>query len=311
MAAYCARLLADAGADVVKVESAEGDPSRRRGPFPDDMPHPERSGLFLLLNVNKRGVSLDAGRPEGRSALARLLGWAQVLVTDFPPEEARALGLTWRRLHRAHPHLLFTSITPFGESGPYRDYSANEHVLYNMGGLAYATPGAPDQVDNPQQEPPLRPSTPLPEFIAGAAGATATLLALLPTSRDAKGRHFEVSAHEAVASLLYYNVVAYSYGCRITGRRPAVARAQRSDAVQRRLCPDRAPLGPYVAGFCLGHRQPRLGSVGDIPGQPPARRQLGRPEAPALGLDHALHGRGDHAYDPKRGPPVFSHFHPC
>ena len=220
MAAYCARLLADAGADVVKVEPSDGDPARRRGPFPNDVPHPERSGLFLLLNVNKRGVCLDVDQREGRAAFARLLGWAQVLVTDFPPREARALGLSWRRLHRAYPHLLLTSITPFGESGPYRDYHANDHVLYNMGGLAYATPGMPDHVEDPRREPPLRASTPMAEFIAGATGATATLLALMLTSRDGNGRHVEVSAYEAVASMLYHDVAAYSYLRLIIGRRP-------------------------------------------------------------------------------------------
>ena len=258
MAAYCARLLADAGADVVKVEPPEGDPARRRGPFPDDVPHPERSGLFLLLNVNKRGMCLDLGRKEGRSAFARLLDWAQVLVTDFPPREARNLGLTWRRLHRSHTHLLVTSITPFGESGPYRDYHANEHVLYNMGGLAYATPGMPDSVENPQREPPLRPSTPIPEFIAGAAGGTATLLALLLSMADGQGRHVEVSAQEAVASMLFWDLVPYSYVRLVTGRRP----------VQSAMMPN--AVMPCKDGYVImaGPYDHMWGSFGSLMGNP-------------------------------------------
>jgi crotonobetainyl-CoA:carnitine CoA-transferase CaiB-like acyl-CoA transferase len=220
MAAYCSRLLADAGAEVVKVEPPEGDPARKRGPFPRDEADPERSGLFMLLNVNKRGVCLDLEQRNGRRDLAKLLDWAQVLVMDFQPQEAERLGLIWRRLHRRHPHLLVTSITPFGESGPYRDYHTNEHVVYNMGGLGYATPGMPDHVDDIGKEPPLRPSTPIAEFIAGATGTTATLFALLVTMRDGWGRHVEVSAHEAVASMVFRDVVHYSYIRLITGRRP-------------------------------------------------------------------------------------------
>ncbi len=225
MAAYCGRLLADAGADVVKVESSEGDPARLRGPFLGDLPDPERSGLFLFLNVNKRGVCLDQARRGWRRTLSDLLGWADVLVTDFPPLEARALGLTWRRLHRAHSKLTLTSITPFGESGPYRDYLANDHVLCNMGGIAYATPGLPDRVDNPRREPPLRPGTPLAELIAGLSGATATLMSLTSTIEDGKGRHVKVSGHQAAASSVYYDVATFSYGRVVTGRRPvSVAR---------------------------------------------------------------------------------------
>ena len=220
MASYCARLLADGGADVIKIEPPEGDAARRRGPFPNDVPSQHRSGLFHGLNVNKRSVVLDAKTPRGRAALTQLLDTAHVLVSDLPQREAGSVGLTRRRLARSHPHLLVTSITPFGESGPYRDFQANEHVVYNMSGLAFATPGLPDHVDDPNKEPPLRPSTPISELIAGAVGATATLFAVISWTRDGLGRHVEVSAQEAVASMLYRDVVAYSYIRLITGRRP-------------------------------------------------------------------------------------------
>ena len=220
MSAHCGRLLADAGADVIKVEPPTGDPARMRGPFPDDNPDPERSGLFLLTNVNKRGICLDLDGLDQRATFARLLEWADVLVTDLSPLKARSLGLTWRRLHRLHPRLIYASITPFGERGPYRDYLANDHVIYNMGGLAYATPGLPDHVDDPLKEPPLRPSTPIAELIAGTVGAISTLLALRLTQRDGKGRHVEVSAQEAVASVLTRDVASYTYRRLITGRRP-------------------------------------------------------------------------------------------
>ena len=220
MAAYCGRLMADAGADLIKVEPPGGDPARRRGPFPGDQPDPERSGLFLMLNINKRGASLDLKREAESGVFSGLLEWAQVLITDLSFEEERSLGLTWRRLHRRHPHLVVTSITPFGRSQANRSLNANDHIVYNMGGLAYATPGLPDPVDDPRKEPPLRPSTPIAELVAGATAVTATLLALMLTRGDGRGRQVEVSAQESVASLLYRDVAAYSYVRLITGRRP-------------------------------------------------------------------------------------------
>ena len=117
IASYCARLLADAGADVIKVEPPEGDPARSRGPFPGDVHDPERSGLFLSINVNKLDVCLDLADDGDRERFSTLLDGAEVLIVDHPPLEAKGLGLTWRRLHDAHPRLIFTSITPFGESG--------------------------------------------------------------------------------------------------------------------------------------------------------------------------------------------------
>jgi len=82
---YCAKLLADYGADVIKVEPLEGDPSRRTGPFPDDLPHPDTSGLFLYLNANKRGITLDYSTRSGRMLLDKLIGWADMVIENNLP----------------------------------------------------------------------------------------------------------------------------------------------------------------------------------------------------------------------------------
>ena len=113
-AAYCARLFADFGADVVKIEAPDGDLVRRWGPFPGDVPDPEKSGLFAYLNTNKRGVVLDMTRPEGRLALERLVAGADLLIENFHPARARALGLEWEDLERINPGLVMVSLTPFG-----------------------------------------------------------------------------------------------------------------------------------------------------------------------------------------------------
>src|SRR5690349_16799297 len=98
-ASYAGKLMADLGANVIKVEPPQGDPARAYGPFPTNEPHPEKSGTFLYLNTNKQGVTLDLTTDSGREMLDRLLAKADVLVHDFTPSQAERLGLTWQRVH--------------------------------------------------------------------------------------------------------------------------------------------------------------------------------------------------------------------
>jgi crotonobetainyl-CoA:carnitine CoA-transferase CaiB-like acyl-CoA transferase len=123
---YCGKLLAAYGADVVKVEPpGSGDYSRRLGPFPDDKPTPEKSGLFLHLNTNKRGVSLDISTQTGRLILRQLLENADILVESFAPGQMGQWGLGYDDLKSEFERLIYVSITPFGQTGPYRDYKGN------------------------------------------------------------------------------------------------------------------------------------------------------------------------------------------
>jgi len=135
-APFCARLLADYGADVIKVETpGEGDQARRQGPFVGDDPHPDKSIPFLYLNTNKRGVTLDPRTAMGRHILGRLMESADVLVENLPPAQSQALGLTSDSQGDTRPGLIVTSITPFGQSGPYRDLAATDIVTCAMSGL--------------------------------------------------------------------------------------------------------------------------------------------------------------------------------
>ena len=199
---YCARLLADAGAQVIKVEPPEGDEARRRGPFPDDTSDPNRSGLFMYLNINKKGVTLDLSRPEARDVFLDLLKDADVLVENNPPLIMREQGLDFPTLHALYPGLIVVSLTHFGQTGPYRDYRGDDLVATNMGGLAYSTPGLPDHVEDPMKEPPLKPATYLSDFVAGLVGAVATFLALFSRTRGGAGRQVDVSQQEAIASMM-------------------------------------------------------------------------------------------------------------
>ena len=208
---YCARLLADAGAEVIKVEAPEGDASRRRGPFPDDLPDPNRSGLFLYLNANKLGISMDVRSSLGKELFRDLLRDADILVENNAPRTMQELGLDFASLHEDFPNLIVTSVTPFGQTGPYRDYHADDLIAMNMGGMAYATPGLPDEVSDVDREPPLRPATYVADFAAAISASVATMLAILTRESDGLGRHVDVSAQEAVAAAMAWDLTTLIY----------------------------------------------------------------------------------------------------
>lgn len=220
-AAYAARLLADAGAVVAKVEPPEGDPVRRVGPFPHDQPHPERSGLHAYLNRGKRSVVLDTDAAAGHDALRRLTAAADVLVHDQVALAESVLGLSAQELRAASPRLVVTSVTPFGERGPRARWRADDLIVVASSDLAFATPGIPDYVQDPEAEPPLRPDANVGEYVGGLMGAVGTMVALLDRDRSGAGDHVEVAQQEALAGMLNWDLAMYSYGDIILGRYPA------------------------------------------------------------------------------------------
>lgn len=168
---YCTKLLADYGANVVKVEPPEGDGARRMGPFPGDAPHPEKSGLFLHLNTNKRGVVVNLKAPAAAGIVDRLAQWADIIVENYRPGVADRLGIGYARLRQINPALIYTSISNFGQTGPYRDYRGSEIVFYATGGEMHST-GLADRE-------PLKLGGNVGLYQAGAVAATATLGAAL------------------------------------------------------------------------------------------------------------------------------------
>ncbi len=278
---YCARLLADLGADVIKVEPPGGDEARRAGPFPGDVPHPEKSGLFLALNTGKRGVTVDAERPDERERLLSLIDTADVVIANPHPNplpegegigvapmaeggdpegpgptlhegegigvapmaeggdpegpgptlhegegigvapmaeggdpdgpgptlhegggigagSMPAFGLDFVDLRRRNPALVITAISPFGRTGPYRDFKGSDLVLFHMSGYAPIVPGA---VQDIEKEPPLRAGGNQAEFVAGLSAATATMLALALRDDTGQGALVDVSGWEAMAMM--------------------------------------------------------------------------------------------------------------
>jgi len=213
-AAYAAKLIADLGADVVKVEPPGGDRTRRRGPFPDDRPDPEKSGIFVYLNTNKRSVVADLTTAEGRRDLDRLLGDADILIHNVPVAERKACGLDGAELSARHPGLVIAAISMFGETGPRASWRGYELTASNAGGWAFLSPGA-----SPYPElPPLKPFGAHCDYHAGGYAALTALAAYRWQRATGRGQAIDVSEQEAVAAMLEMNFMHWTYAGRETSR---------------------------------------------------------------------------------------------
>jgi crotonobetainyl-CoA:carnitine CoA-transferase CaiB-like acyl-CoA transferase len=198
-APYAAKLMADMGAEVIKIERPQGgDRARTRGPFPAGKPHPEKSGLFLYLNTNKLGVTLDVARPEGFALLEQLVAGTDVLIHNVAPADMDRIGLKFDRLRARNHRLVMTSITPFGLSGPKRNWRAEDLTLWSAGGLCYINGGGPEH----PEMPPLRTFGQQSGFQGGVQAAVATMGAVFAAERDGEGQHVEVSIYETLASMM-------------------------------------------------------------------------------------------------------------
>jgi crotonobetainyl-CoA:carnitine CoA-transferase CaiB-like acyl-CoA transferase len=184
-APFCAKLLAGLGAEVLKVESPFGDPARQYGPFPGDTPHSEKSGLFLYLNTNKQGITLDATNSEGRKIFEALLNDADILVENKPVGVTRKLQLDYANLKRRFPRLIVTSITPFGQDGPYANRDAYDVNLCALGEVSFCV-GERDRT-------PLATPCFQSEYQGGISGAIGALLALLARKGTGRGQHVDIS----------------------------------------------------------------------------------------------------------------------
>jgi crotonobetainyl-CoA:carnitine CoA-transferase CaiB-like acyl-CoA transferase len=198
---YCGLLLSGLGADVVKIEEPNvGDISRRCGPFPGDRPHPDRSGLFLHLNRNKRGITLNTKENAGRKVLLNLLKDANVLIEDMAPQLAESLKLDYPHLKEVNPRLIVVSITPFGQTGPYKDHNAYAINTSAIGGMSSI-------IGEPKREP-LTPPFSLGHFQTGIIAANAIMFALMASRRNGNGQHIDISEAESWAIFHTGNVVS-------------------------------------------------------------------------------------------------------
>jgi len=216
---YCTKLLGDLGAQVIKIEEpGVGDTARKHGPFPGNLPHPERSGLFLYLNTNKLGVTLDVENPRGAKIFRALVEDADILVENHSPGVMSQLGLDYGDLKKINPRLVVTSITPFGQSGTYRDHRGHDLNLWHMGGMGYITREA---IPGTGFGPPVKPGGRLADFTTGLTSAVATLCALFSCGMTGRGQWVDVSGLESIAALPHAPVAFPQLEGRIAGRGPS------------------------------------------------------------------------------------------
>ena len=207
----CARLLADMGADVIKVEPPGGAAARRIGPFLDDRPHRDRSLFFWFYNLNKRSITLDLNHPRGVGIFLELARGADLVIESFKPGAIAALGLGWDVLHALNPALILCSIAPFGQTGPYRDFEADDSVLTALSGMLYVN-GFPGRA-------PIRPVGLQAYHSASYYGAIGAMCALFARDSSGEGQWLDLSMQEATASAVEHVSAAWFSAGKIEPRR--------------------------------------------------------------------------------------------
>ena len=216
---FCTKLLAGLGAEVIKVEPpGGGDVSRRLGPFVHAAPDAEHSALFLYLNTGKKSVTLDIHSPTGASIVQRLVQECDMLVENFPPGTLDHLGLGYAALARLHPGLIYASITPFGQTGPYSHYKGSELVVQALGALMH-TIGLPDRE-------PLKIGGYTALYTTGISAFSALMLALHVRDGEGYGQHVDVSAMETMTVAQIHASIQHQFGRRPTRRASTLVRAQ-------------------------------------------------------------------------------------
>ena len=249
-AAFGARLLADFGADVIKVEPPGGDASRRVGPFPGDTPDPERSGSFLYLNFNKRGISLDPSTESGRSLLGALLVEADAVIENLGPGAfdslTRGLALPGR--------LVVCSVSPYGQDGPRAGYRGSEISACASGGLMYMT-GTDDR-------PPVKQGFNQAGHLAGVNAAAATLAAVRLAQRSGTGQRIDISEQETMAMTIFPALNVYSHtGAdvkRASTTLPKLATSQAMEAIDGWVMPSDAGIDVWWETFAEFVERPEL-----------------------------------------------------
>ena len=190
----CGKILADLGADVIKVEKPGGAPSRRTGPFWADIPHPEKNLYWFAYNSNKRGITLNIEASKGKEILKELVRTADFVIESFPPGFMDELGLGYSTLSDIKKGIILTSITPFGQAGPYKDYQASDIVTMGMAGILYQT-GDPDR-------PPVQISLPQACLHAGGDAAVGTMIAYYHREMTEEGQQVDISMQQSAAWFL-------------------------------------------------------------------------------------------------------------
>lgn len=194
--AFCGKILAEMGADVVKVEKPGGDPSRNVGPFYQDTPDPEKSLNWFAFNQNKRGLTLDIETRDGQEIFKKLAGNADFVVESFKPGYLDGLGLGYSDLEKINPRIIMTSITPYGQTGPYAHYNSPDLTTMAMSGYVF--------ICGDEDRPPVRFSSDQSYYQSSMQAAVGTLIAHYYRELTGEGQHVDVSAEESMIWTLCY-----------------------------------------------------------------------------------------------------------
>ena len=184
---FCARIFADYGADVIKVEPPKGDSTRRRGPFPGDVPDIEASALYLHLNRNKRGITLDLETDTGASLLREVVATSDIVIESFAPGHMDRLGLGFEQLRQCKTNVVLASVTPFGQDGPYAQYQGADILYYALGGMNMT--GDPGLY-------PIKKAASMVEHQVGNALSVATAAAFFSARHQGRAQHLDLAAAE-------------------------------------------------------------------------------------------------------------------
>ena len=255
---FCGKLLGDLGADVVKIEPPGGERNRRVGPFLDDIPHPERSLSFWYYNTSKRGITLSLETADGRGLFRRLAATSDVILETFRPGFLASLGLDYDSLSLQNPPMIMCSLTPFGQTGPWRDYLSSD-LLHMAAGGEMASSGY-DQADAPNA-PPIAPGGGNAWHMGGHFAYMAIMAALVHRTVAGQGQYIDTSIHEACALTTEAAIANYIYRGEVvrrqTGRHHAAGPTPRTQF--------RAKDGSYVCALVGGRLNPKyIGELADL-----------------------------------------------
>jgi benzylsuccinate CoA-transferase BbsE subunit len=247
---FCGKLLGDLGADVVKIEPPGGDACRHVGPFVDDIPHPDRSLSFWSYNTSKRSITLDLEMADGRQLFRRLAASADVVLETFRPGFLASLGLDYETLRAQNPGLILCALTPFGQTGPWRDYLSSD-LLHMAAGGEMASSGY-DESDVPNA-PPIAPGGGNAWHTGCHFAYMAIMAALVHRTVSGDGQYIDVSIHESCALTTESAIANYIYRGEVlqrrTGRHHAPGPSPRTQF--------RAKDGDYVCALVGGRLIPR------------------------------------------------------
>lgn len=236
------KLMGDMGARVIKIEPTNGSKERNFGPFKNDEPNPNQSLYFWANNTSKESIAIDIESESGGKIIDSLVKMSDVLLEDFSPGYMDSIGLGYPHLSANNPSLIMTSLSGFGQDGPYKDYESSDLISLALGGIMHSC-----GYDDLPGAPPIRPSGDHGNYISSHYALIGTLSALFHRDFTGEGQYIDVSAHEACSSTTEAALPSYLYLDKIVFRQ--TGRHAAADTTPKTLC--KTSDGKYVIVFQL------------------------------------------------------------